>query len=84
MLITNSDYVRLFHKLNDKLKQFKSCSVVILGGDCTTHAYFTCRNTGEPHQPSASLLFRVITQNYLTDVWRNFNPTVKQYTWIKV
>ena len=82
---SGADRINLFHKLNDKLKQLNSSSVIVVGGDwnCTTHPPVD-RNAGEPHPPSASLLSSVVTKNDLTDVWRNIHPTDRQYTWVKV
>lgn len=82
---TGAARIELFHKLNDKLKQFNSNSVIVLGGDwnCTTH-HSVDRNAEEPHPPSASLLNSIVEEHDLTDVWRKLNSKVRQYTWVKI
>lgn len=81
---SGADRLRLFRKLNDKLKEFNSSTVIVMGGDwnCSTH-HTVDRNSEEPHPPSASLLSSVVAGNDLTDVWRKLNPTVRQYTWVR-
>lgn len=57
----------------------------ILAGDwnCTLNALLD-RSGEEPHFQSSTVLDNVIKTSNLTDIWRENNPSVKQYTWVKV
>ncbi len=56
-----------------------------MAGDwnCTEH-FNVDRNSKEPNFQSDVVLSKLIQEHDLTDVWRNRNEGIKQYTWIKV
>ena len=56
----------------------------MVGGDWNCTLHFTLdRNGSEPHPQSAKSLSEVIKKLNLTDVWRDKNPSAKQYSWVK-
>ncbi len=57
----------------------------VIAGDwnCTEH-FNVDRNSKEPNFQSGVVLSKLIQEHDLTDVWRNRNEGIKQYTWIKV
>ncbi len=75
--------IRLFSKLEQFLRQQHDGDFVVLGGDwnCTLD-FIIDRNGEEPHQMSAICLARLVNNFHLSDVWREKNPLVKQYSWV--
>ena len=79
-----ADRVELFLKMYQLLQSFDSEEILVVGGDWNCTLDFTLdRNGSEPHPKSAKSLAGVIKQLNLTDVWRDKNPSVKQYSWVK-
>lgn len=82
---TGADRLQLFVKLEQFLKLQQTGDFIILGGDWNCTLDFTQdRNGDEPHMQSSSCLTRVIKSFNLADVWRENNPLIKQYTWVKI
>lgn len=71
--------IRLFSKLEPFLRQQHGGDFVVFGGDwnCTLDT-----NEEEPHQVSATCLARLVNNFHLSDVWRENNPLVQQYSWV--
>ncbi len=74
----------LFKKFENLFKE-ENEDVFIVGGDWNCTLDFTLdRNGEEPNAQSATSLVGVIKKFNLSDVWREHNPFIKQYTWVKV
>lgn len=58
---------------------------IVIGGDwnCTLD-FKRDRNGEEPHVQSASCLVVVLKNLIFSDVWRQQNASIKQYTWVKI
>lgn len=80
-----AERIFFFNKLKVFLGQQQGNGFTILAGDwnCTLNALLD-RNGEEPHFQSPTVLENVIKTSNLTDIWRENNPSVKQYTWVKV
>lgn len=74
-----------FAKLESIIKEESDDFFIVVGGDwnCTID-FVLDRNGEEPHAQSASCLANVLKKLSLSDVWRVNNPSIKQYTWVKV
>ena len=61
-------------------------NVTILGGDfnCTLNAKYDRASQFEYHKPSAEMLRNIVLELRLTDCYRHFNPTTRDYTWHNV
>jgi len=56
-----------------------------MGGDWNCTLNFTLdRNGEEQHAQSSFCLDSIIKSLHFSDVWREYNPTTRQYTWVKV
>lgn len=80
-----SDRINIFNKLKIFLKQQQVNDLIILGGDwnCTLDPSLD-RNGEEPNFQSPTVLANIVKISNFTDSWRENNPMVKQYTWVKV
>lgn len=74
-----------FNTLNTAINNCNNDGYFFLGGDfnCTVNASLD-RNHQEPHGPSKRVLTSLIEMHDLSDVWRVFHPTQRQYTWTHV
>lgn len=56
-----------------------------MGGDwnCTLDFYVD-RNGEEPCIKSSTLLSSIVKRFNLSDMWRENNPLIRQYTWVKI
>lgn len=82
---SGSDRTNTFKKLEVFLKQQQANDSIFLGGDwnCTLDPSLD-RNGEEPNFHSPTVLANIIETFNLMDIWRENNPLVKQYTWVKV
>lgn len=80
-----SERSELFTELGELLQSLSSEDTVILGGDwnCTLD-FVKDRNGAEPHLQSALSLASIVSTFDLVDAWREKNPSVRQYSWVKV
>ncbi len=75
----------LFKKFENLVKEENEDVFIVVGGDWNCTLDFTLdRNGEEPNAQSATSLAGVIQKLNLSDVWREHNPFIKQYTWVKV
>ncbi len=83
----NSGFGRIntFNKLKLFLKQKQPEDLIFLGGDwnCTLDPPLD-RNGEEPNFNSPAVLANIIVSFDFTDIWRENNVLVKQFTWVKV
>ncbi len=83
----NSGFGRIntFNKLKIFLKQKQPEDLIFLGGDwnCTLDPPLD-RNGEEPNFNSPAVLANIIVSFDFTDIWRENNVLVKQFTWVKV
>lgn len=75
----------LFKKIAEFLNTLKQKDIVIMGGDFNCTLDFNMdRNNEETHNQSSAVLENIIKKFELNDIWRTENPSLKQYTWVKV
>jgi len=74
-----------FAKVESIIKEESDDFLTVVGEDwnCTVD-FVLDRNGEEPHGQSASCLASVLKKLSLSDVWRVNNPSIKQYTCVKV
>ncbi len=80
-----SERIELFLKIKSHISQYDNFFCIVMAGDwnCTEH-FNVDRNSEEPHFQSGVVLSKLIEEHDLTDIWRNRNEGIKQYTWVKV
>ncbi len=80
-----SERIELFLKIKSHISQYDKNVCIVMAGDwnCTEH-FNVDRISEEPNFQSGAVFFKLIQEHDLTDVWRNRNEGIKQYTWIKV
>lgn len=79
------DRVQFFIKLEHFLKQQQDGDVIVLGGDWNCTLDSTQDRIGEEPHPKSSISLANIIKNFkFSDVWREQNSSVRQYTWMKV
>ena len=78
-----SERLEFYELLSDVIKQCHSDELLILGGDfnCTENPKMD-RNHPEPHVASRKCVLKFTEAHELSDVWRVFHQSHRQYTWV--
>jgi uncharacterized protein YcgL (UPF0745 family) len=77
----NQNALQVVTQMNNYMENIKEESVLILGGDWNTTLYEEDRrNCSEIRNLLVSEIKTSISQNHLSDVWRNFNPNKQEFT----
>lgn len=80
-----AERIQFFTKLENLIKEQNDDVFIVFGGDWNCTIDFTLdRNGEEPQSMSAAYLAGVKKKLKFSDVWREHNPFLKQYTWVKV
>lgn len=67
--------------LDDVLNDCSNDDFLMLGGDFNCTENDMDRNHVEPHMQSRKRLIQMIKSHSITDIWRNFHGSQRQYTW---
>lgn len=80
-----SDRIKIFNKLQLFLRQQKEDDLIIMRGhwNCTLD-FHVDRNGEEPCIKSSTLLSSIVKRFNLPDMWRENNPLIRQYIWVKI
>lgn len=71
--------------MQDFLRKPKDEDLIIVGGNWNCHFDFNVdRNGEEPCIQSSRVLDNIVKIYNLSDMWRENNPLIRQYNWVKI
>lgn len=80
----SSERVALFKVFKEELASVAQGECIVVGGDWNCCTDTLDRIGQEPHQASSTLLRECLEEAHLQDVWRVKNPSIRQYTWVRM